>query len=116
MGAAGVVSPPMKRFHIAIGVADIARSIDDYSVRLGAAPSVVVTGEYALWRTGTLNLSIRRTGEEAGALRHLGWEDPAAPGFSKDRDVNGILWEHFSASEQDREIVQTWPDAQFLPS
>jgi len=101
----------MKRFHIAIGVADIARSIEDYSARLGVAPCVVVPGEYALWRTEALNLSIRRTGEAAGALRHLGWEDPSAPSFSKDTDVNGIVWEHFNAEQQDREIFETWPQA-----
>lgn len=87
----------MKRFHIAIGVADISRSVDDYTRRLGCAPSVVVPDEYALWRTSSINLSIRRTSERAGTLRHLGWEDSSAPHFVTGRDVNGILWEHFSA-------------------
>jgi hypothetical protein len=101
----------MKRFHIAIGVTDLPCSIDDYTVRLGAPPSVVVPDEYALWRTETLNLSIRRTGEAAGVLRHLGWEDPSASSFSKETDINGIVWEHFNAQQQDREILDTWPHA-----
>jgi hypothetical protein len=101
----------MRRFHIAIGVADIGRSVKDYTQRLGAEPTLVVPNEYALWRTETVNLSIRRTGDKAGVLRHLGWEDPSAPEFSLDTDVNGIPWEHFSAEQQDREIVETWPEA-----
>jgi len=106
----------MKRFHIAIGVTDVARSIEDYTRRLGASPTVVVPNEYALWRTETLNVSIRRTGGQAGALRHLGWEDPLAPSFSLDQDVNGITWEHFSSEQQDREIAQTWPQVGELPA
>jgi len=102
----------MKRFHIALGVADVQASIEDYSQRLGCRPSVVVSGEYALWRTSSLNLSIRRTTEQAGALRHLGWEDPSAQEFTAEKDVNGILWEHFSSQQQDREILQHWPNAE----
>ena len=101
----------MKRFHIAIGVGDISRSIEDYTRRLGCSPSVVVPDEYALWRTPGINLSIRRTSEHPGALRHLGWEDSSASSFVTDTDVNGILWEHFNAEQQDREIVETWPHA-----
>ena len=101
----------MKRFHIAIGVSDISRSVDDYTRRLGCSPSVVVPDEYALWRTSTINLSIRRTSEAVGMLRHLGWEDPSAQDFATERDVNGILWEHFSAEQQAREIFETWPHA-----
>lgn len=102
----------MKRFHIAIAVADIECSIDDYSRRLGCPPSVVVPDEYALWRTSSgINLSIRRTREQVGSLRHLGWEDPSAAEFSTDRDVNGILWERFNTEEQDREILELWPHA-----
>jgi catechol 2,3-dioxygenase-like lactoylglutathione lyase family enzyme len=103
----------MKRFHIAIGVADISRSIDDYTRRLGCPPSVVVPDEYALWRTSTINLSIRRASEHIGTLRHLGWEDSSAPTFATERDVNGIVWEHFSAEQQTREILETWPHANY---
>lgn len=104
----------MKRFHIAIGVADVSRSVDDYTRRLGCPPSVVVPDEYALWRTSNINLSIRRTSEQAGTLRHLGWEDPSALDFVTERDVNGILWERFSAEQQSREILETWPHAKYV--
>ena len=104
-------APRMRRFHIAIGVQDIARSVEDYSARLSCEPSVVVQNEYALWRTPTLNLSIRRTDGAPGALRHLGWEDPTASSFTTDTDVNGVVWEHFNAEQQDREIAETWPES-----
>ena len=99
----------MKLFHLAISVADIAQSIEDYTRRLGCSPCVVVPNEYALWRTSCINLSIRRAGEKAGTLRHLGWEDPAASSFATETDVNGIVWEHFNAEQQAREIEETWP-------
>lgn len=106
----------MKRFHIAISVADIARSIKAYTERLGASPTVIVPGEYALWRTSGLNLSIRRTDDAPGTLRHLGWEDPEATEFSIDEDENGIAWERFNQAAQDREILDRWPHALFVPS
>lgn len=86
----------MKRFHIALSVRDLDLPIRDYSARLGAAPCVLVPGEYALWRTQSLNVSIRKTSEEPGTVRHLGWEDPEASAFSEARDVNGLLWERFT--------------------
>lgn len=98
----------MKVLHLALSVADIEQSIADYSARLGEVPVVVVAGEYALWRTGTLNLSIRKTGESAGSLRHLGWEDSRASKFSAEIDCNGITWERFAASHQAQEINDIW--------
>ena len=105
----------MKRFHLAVGVADIASAVLDYSRRLACDPVVVVDGEYALWRTETLNFSIRKTTEEAGLLRHLGWEDAGATAFYAEKDVNGILWESFSAQQQADEIQQLWPSTQYQP-
>ena len=105
----------MKLFHIAIGVADIARSVEDYTRRLGCPPSVVVPEEYALWRTSCINLSIRRASGAAGTLRHLGWEDPSARSFVTEADVNGIVWEHFTAEQQAQEIIETWPEASYAP-
>jgi hypothetical protein len=96
-----------QRFHLALGVAAIAASVRDYSARLGCQPEVVVDGEYALWRTDALNVSIRR-GETTG-LRHVGWEDGGASAFARERDTNGIIWEHFSADLQRREISTLWP-------
>lgn len=99
----------MRRFHIALSVADVAESVIDYSRRLGADPAVVVPGEYALWRTEALNFSIRRTQERPGTLRHLGWEDAAAPGFTVQTDVNGLAWEHFCPVAQAEEIGRQSP-------
>jgi len=105
-------SPMIRRLHLALGVHDIAAAVDDYCRRLGCPPEVHVIGEYALWRTPALNLSIRRCEPElAGRLRHLGWEDPAAESFSQDVDANGIVWERFSAEQQRQEIRELWPEA-----
>ncbi|MEM7063437.1 MAG: hypothetical protein AAF572_09770 [Cyanobacteria bacterium P01_B01_bin.77] len=102
----------MKRFHLAIATHDIAATIQDYSVRLGVQPCVVVPGEYALWRTDTLNISVRYTPSSAsGELRHLGWEDASAETFTTETDCNGILWERFTAQGQNAEIDQLWPHA-----
>jgi hypothetical protein len=95
----------MKRFHIALAVRDLQASITDYSARLGQAPTVVVEGKYAMWRTDMLNFSINEMPERAGQLRHVGFEDDAAQGFSSTLDVNGIEWESFSQKEQDERIV-----------
>ncbi len=106
----------MKKFHIALGVPDVEASIQDYRQRLGCGPDLLIPGEYALWRTEALNLSIRKVvAAEAGTVRHLGWEDPSASGFSAERDVNGILWERFTADQQAAEIQQTWPSASYQP-
>lgn len=103
----------MKKFHISIAVADIKQSIDDYSIRLGCDPLIVIKNEYALWRTEFLNFSIRKTSENVGTLRHVGWEDPQAKRFLKDKDVNGLVWELFNAEGQLEEIRTQWPDAEF---
>ncbi len=101
----------MKRFHISIGVSDIQQSIDDYSMRLEQQPDVIIPHEYALWRTPTLNFSIRTVPhDQSGTLRHLGWESSDAESFSTTIDVNHIPWEHFTAAQQDDEIRHTWPE------
>lgn len=102
----------MKRFHLALSVRDLAASIEEYNRQFGCAPCVVVPGEYALWRTDALNISIRCvTDGPAGCLRHLGWEDASSSGFGTISDVNGIVWERFSARQQAAEIRSLWPDA-----
>lgn len=98
-----------KKFHIALGVSDIEASITDYSHRLGTEPCVVVPDTYALFRTEALNISIRKS--ETIGLRHLGWEDPNAPTFTEEPDVNNIPWEHFSEADQLNEILSFWPHA-----
>ncbi|HXS16309.1 MAG TPA: hypothetical protein VN764_03925 [Polyangiaceae bacterium] len=92
---------------MALGVRDVDRCIADYSQRLGCPPEVHVPGEYALWRSAEVNLSLRRAA--TSGLRHLGWEDPSAPAFSSDTDVNGIVWERFAAEQQLAEIRELWP-------
>jgi catechol 2,3-dioxygenase-like lactoylglutathione lyase family enzyme len=104
----------MKRVHIAIGVADFDASVADYTGRLEAVPVVVVPGEYALWRTDILNLSIRKVPTGSTAIRHIGIEDDAAPGFSASVDVNGIEWEMFSPEAQMAEILALWPNAEVI--
>lgn len=104
----------MPRIHIALSVTDIDASVADYSERLGCAPVLVVKDEYALWRTPTLNFSIRKTADTAaGSLRHLGWEDERCEVFTTQLDVNGIAWERFSAAQQREEIQSIWPSANY---
>ena len=103
----------MKRIHIALGVCDVAQSIADYSDRLGCAPVVVIEGEYALWRTPEMNLSIRRVEQSIGTLRHLGWEDSSVSTFSQESDCNGIVWEKFNANLQAAEIKMAWPESTY---
>ena len=98
----------MRRFHIALAVRDLSESIGDYTKRLGVAPVAVVPGKYALFRTDQLNFSINQLPERAGQLRHLGFEDEAASGFSSDHDVNGIEWERFSPTDQDDKIIEVY--------
>ena len=105
----------MRRLHIAIAVADIETSVKDYSTRFGYEPVLVVPDEYALWRMPGLNMSIRKSKEGIGIVRHLGWEDDDAPEFTTDIDINGIFWETFSAAQQAEEIRKAWPDVDYRP-
>ena len=107
----------MRKIHVAISAGDIERTVGDYTQRLGCDPCVVVPGEYALWRTDAVNLSVRCDPTvPSGSLRHLGWEDPAANEFSTDIDVNGIVWEYFSAAQQADEIEDAWPGTGYAAS
>lgn len=104
------------KLHLALSTDKIEETIQDYTQRLGQEPCSSVAGEYALWRTETLNLSVRQDAScQPGSLRHLGWEDEHAKAFSQDTDVNGIVWERFSAQQQADEINQIWPDAAYQP-
>lgn len=104
----------MKRLHIAIATHDIAATVPDYTRRLGQAPALVIPNEYALWRTPTVNFSVRQDPKcQPGELRHLGWEDEGASEFTASTDCNGILWEHFAIHHQVAEINDIWPQAQF---
>lgn len=100
----------MKKLHLALSTHDIETTVKEYTQRFGAEPVLVVENEYALWRTDTLNVSVRNDPTcKPGELRHLGWEDPDADSFSSETDCNGILWERFSAQVQADEIEEVWP-------
>jgi hypothetical protein len=101
----------MKRFHIALAVASLDASIEDYTRRLDQPPIAVVPGRYAMWRTDLLNFSINVMPDKSGQLRHVGFEDDAVEGYSSSKDVNGLEWELFSVKEQDRRIVETYGEA-----
>lgn len=102
----------MKRIHIALSTNDIESSVADYSVRLNAKPITIIPGEYALWRTNEVNLSIRKdTKVGPGILRHLGFEDSNTTGFHAEKDVNDIVWECFDQRAQKEEIERIWPQS-----
>jgi len=106
----------MRKLHLAISTNKIDETIEDYSIRLGVRPCSSIAGEYALWRTDSLNLSVRQDASCAsGSLRHLGWEDTSASEFTQDVDVNGIVWERFAAQHQADEINEIWPEANYQP-
>jgi hypothetical protein len=104
------------KVHLAVAVADIEKSVAEYTRLLGSLPVHVVPGEYALWRTEVLNFSIRRVEGEVGRVRHVGFERDDAMSFQEYRDLNGLVWETFSKEEQAREILATWPDEPYVPS
>jgi catechol 2,3-dioxygenase-like lactoylglutathione lyase family enzyme len=106
----------VNKLHIAIATNNIEETIKDYTTRLGVEPCSFIVNEYALWRTEALNFSVRQDSTcKPGELRHLGWEDPSAQEFSQDTDINGIIWERFSAKQQADEINEIWPEANFIP-
>jgi hypothetical protein len=45
----------------------------------------------------------------------VGSEDPMAPEFSRETDVNGLVWERFSASDQAIEINNIWSGTNYKP-
>lgn len=103
----------MKRLHIALAVANLEKSIADYTQRLGAQPVAISKGKYALWRTPEVNLSISEKPDEAGKLRHLGFEDPTTIAMSAETDGDGFIWERFTAEQQRAEIFEYFPDADY---
>lgn len=107
----------MRRFHLALSTDNVAAAVEDYSGRLGAEPVSYVEGQYALWRTPTLNISLRQDASVSpGQLRHLGWEDDSAVEFTQEQDFQGIVWESFSFEDQCQEINSIWPDASVVKS
>ena len=106
----------MRKLHIAISTDKMEETVQAYSIRLGKKPCASISGEYALWRTESLNISVRCDPAcVAGALRHLGWEDQNASEFTQETDINGIVWERFNAQLQADEINKLWPEANYQP-
>ena len=106
----------MKKLHLAISTQDIEATVKDYSIRLDSEPYLVIPGKYALWRTNALNISVRHYDSiEPGKLRHLGWEDANALSMSAETDVNGIVWENFTAQQQADEIKEIWSSVEYEP-
>lgn len=105
----------MKKIHLAIATNNIAATVEDYTQRLGCAPVLVIPTEYALWRNDFLNISIRQDSNcKPGELRHMGWEDSEVQEFTTTTDVNGILWESFTAEHQSEEIEEAWPGTGYV--
>jgi len=100
-----------RRIHIALAVARLDAAIPEFTARLGVEPSVVAKGAYALFVTPEVNLSLSELPEQAGQLRHLGFEEPKAAGFGVETDSSGFVWETFSAAQQADEIMERWPGA-----
>jgi hypothetical protein len=96
-----------------LAVQNFRIAIQEFTVRLGTPPYCTVEETYALWRTDQVNLSISVNPSEAGQLRHLGFEDPAADSYSEETDSNGFVWERFSNEHQRGEILKYWPHAKF---
>lgn len=106
----------MKKIHIAILTNKIDETVADYNARLGEDPCLHIIGKYALWRTEFINISIRYNDDcKSGSIGHLGWEDSTTKEFSQDTDVNGIIWEKFTAIQQAHEINELWPEANYSP-
>jgi hypothetical protein len=106
----------MKKLHLAIATKNIEATVIDYSQRFGCEPCVIVPEQYALWRTESLNVSVRQDSScKSGSLRHMGWEDAKAVTFSEQKDVNGITWETFTAEQQAEEIEEVWPGTDYVP-
>ena len=106
----------MKKLYLATSTQNIEATVKDYSIRLNSEPCLVITGRYALWRTDALNISIRHCDSiEPGNLRHLGWEDAKASSMSAETDVNGIVWENFTAQQQADEIKEIWSSVEYEP-
>lgn len=106
----------MKKLHLAISTNDIEATVQDYSDRLNAQPCLVIAEEYALWRTETLNISVRNDrSTSSDCLRHLGWEDATASTMTTETDVNRINWESFTAEQQAAEIKEIWSNVDYNP-
>jgi ribosomal-protein-alanine N-acetyltransferase len=95
--------------HIALAVEHLPAAVADHEQRLGAAPLLVIPGQYALFRTDVLNLSLRVVPPGDSPVRHLGFEVDRADCFTEERDASGVVWETFTFEQQLAEIEAAWP-------
>tara|TARA_R100000306_G_scaffold62552_1_gene73179 strand:- start:32908 stop:34125 length:1218 start_codon:yes stop_codon:yes gene_type:complete len=102
-----------RRFHLSLDCTDLQQTINEYSSRLGCRPTLIINGQFALWRTPELNICVRQATETR--LRHLGWELAESDGVSNDLDCNGIEWATFTLQQQAEEIRQCWPGVDYQP-
>ena len=98
------------KVHIAISVSDISQSIEEYGHFLNEPPILVIPNQYALWRTKEINLSLRKTNDAPGTIRHLGFEDDSFNKFDTFTDSDGVLWETFNKVNQKDEIQTIWSE------
>ena len=63
----------MKRLHLALGVADVVESAEDYLQRFVCQPDLLIPGTYALWRTDAVNMLIEHLGQEEGGGSPEAW-------------------------------------------
>ena len=103
------------KIHLAVSTKNISESIVEYTEILGCSPDLIINNEYALWRTDNLNLSIRKSDENAGVVRHVGFEDDRFEKFEIKTDKNGLTWEYFNKFHQAEEIKSVWPNTIYLP-
>ena len=97
----------MQKFHIALGIKNINKAIIDFTYKLDSKPIIIIKNKYVLFRTETLNISLRKDNQVS--LRHLGWEDSTCKSFEKTVDSNRILWERFPFEYQLKEIRDIFP-------
>lgn len=98
---------------MASAVGDLRGAVEAYNRFLGARPALVVPEQYALYRTPQLNLSLRKTDDAPGTIRHLGFEDERASAFTEFKDNDGVVWERFTAEQQAQEIRAVWPEVEY---
>lgn len=103
----------MQKLHLALAVKDLEMAVAQYSKRLGREPVAKAESRYALWRTDILNLSITQSFEDAGNLRHLGFEHPGVFKMYSEKDIDGFEWEYFTAEQQRQEILKYYPNINY---
>lgn len=101
----------MERVHIAIGVSSLSESISFYEKKFSVSPELIIPHEYALFKTETMNISLRVVPENQIGVRHVGVESMRFDSFTAEKDPSGVLWESFNEQAQYDEIEEIWPNS-----